>query len=74
MPGVDDDMVLHIVHIQTAIDHLEVNKNIYQDDPSLPPFHLSLSDGHPVVVHLVKTEVSVGMQGLARYNTLICAR
>ena len=36
-----------------------------------PPSHLSLSDGHPVVMHLVKTEVSVGMQGLSRYKVSI---
>ena len=46
LPGVDDDVVLHIVNIQAAVDHL------------------SLSDGHPVVVHLVEGEVSVSVQSL----------
>ena len=43
LPGVDDDMVLHIVHIQTAIDNLEVLLSIYQDDPPLPPTSLSVT-------------------------------
>ena len=43
LPGVDDDVILDILHIQTAV------------------YNLSLSDGHPVVVHLVEGEVSVGV-------------
>ena len=70
-------MVFHIVHIQTTVDNLEVELNILlffikTTPPSLPPSHLSLSDGHPVVVHLVKAEVSVGMQGLERRDIMHC--
>ena len=62
MPGVDDDVVLHVVNIQAAVDHLR-EEYIVRSYSHLP--HLSLSDGHPVVVHLVEGEVSVSMQGLA---------
>ena len=50
-------------------------RSIYKDGPLHPPLsHLSLSDGHPVVVHLVKTEVSVGMEGLTQCKVSICGR
>ena len=29
LPGVDDDVVLHIAHVQTTIDNLEVELSIY---------------------------------------------
>ena len=45
-PGVKNDMVLDIFHIDTAIDDL--------------PF----CDSHSVVVHLVESEVSIGMKSL----------
>ena len=36
--------------------------------------NLPLSYCHPVVVHLVKTEVSVGMQGLSQDKVSMCGR
>ena len=65
-------MVLHIANIQTTVDNLELELSVYLLRRPLPPSHLSLSDGHPVVVHLVKAEVSVGMQGLERRDIMHC--
>ena len=53
-------MVLHIANIQTAIDHLDIKLLGEEDDLS----HLSLSDCHPVVMHLVESEVSISVQRL----------
>ena len=43
LPGVDDDMVLHVGHVQTTIDNLEVELSIYQDDTPLSPTSLSVT-------------------------------
>ena len=45
-PGVKNDMVLDIFHIDTTIDDLP------------------LCDCHSVVMHLVESEVSIGMESL----------
>ena len=43
LPSVDDDMVLHVGHVQTTIDNLEVELSIYQDDTPLYPTSLSVT-------------------------------